>query len=83
MLTASVEKNRHGEWILGTKAHGNSFSHPIGEELWGAHRITGIKSEETTVGIDGEPFELLRIRTPEPMKPVNGIMILIEEWEHE
>ena len=83
MLTASVEKNRHGEWVLTTEAQGQNLIDPIGDDLWGAHQRTGIESEKTTIGVAGKPLELLRIRTPETVKPPNGIMIMIEEYEHD
>ncbi len=83
MLTASVEKNRHGEWVLATEAQGQNLSHPIGDNLWGTHQRTGIESEKTTIGVGGKPLELLRIRTPEGVKPANGIMIMIEEYVYD
>ena len=82
MLTAAVEKEDDGEWVLTTEAHGRTFSHPIGNTIWGSHQKTGIKSGTTTAGIAGRPLELLRIRTPESVNPPNGIMILIEEYDY-
>jgi len=81
LLTASVEKDRHGNLILATEAQGQNLNQPVANENWGGHQYLGLKNGETTVGDAEQPLVLSHIRASKSVDPPYALMILIEEYK--
>ena len=66
LLTAALEQDRDGDWVLSASVPKRDFSHPIENPVWlesGGHGVTAIEPGETRSVDPGTPLVLLRLRT--------------------
>lgn len=88
LLSASVQKNYRGDWVLGASAPDWNGSSPFQNEDWlnrGGRTISQIGLGKTQSVDPGTPMVLVRLRVDQggraPETPCDGLMIFIQEME--
>lgn len=86
ILSANVEKDRWGTWVLAGSAPRWNFSHPLRNDEWahgGGWSYSEIELGKTVSVEPGTPLVLVRVRVDErgntPEGPCDGLMVVIEE----
>jgi len=86
LLSANVEKDRRGTWVLAGSAPRWNFSHPLQNDEWargGGWSFSEIELGKTISVEPGTPLVLVCVRVDEggrtPEGPCDGLMIVIEE----